>query len=116
MDTISTWGEKIDEVNIYFLKKLNVDPEKNPLEKLWRGFRYFHLVNIYAEKPGNISEDIFKDWSITKAQAQKFIEEDPVVFKTLNLVKLVKVLNDVANERFKPTLIASIALDFNLTK
>ena len=116
LDTISTWGENIDEVNIYLLKKLNVDPEKNPLQELWRGFRYFHLVNIYADKPGNISKDIFEDWSITKAQAQKFIDGDPVVFKTLNLVKLVKVLNDVANERFKPTLIASIALDFNLTK
>ena len=109
LDTISTWDEKIDEVSIYLLKK-------NPLKELWRGFRYFHLVNIYAEKPGNISEDIFEDWSITKAQAQKFIAGDPVVFKTLNLVKLIKVLNEVANERFKPTLIASIALDFNLTK
>ena len=122
MDTISTWGEKIDaagvkSVNIYLLKKLNVGSDKEyPLQELWRGFRYFHLVNIYADKPGNISEDIFKEWSITKAQAQKFIDGDPVVFKTLNLVKLVKVLNDVANERFKPTLIASIALDFNLTK
>ena len=126
LDTISTWkkiiipasanNEKIDAIRFYLLKKLNVDPKKNPLDELWRGFRYFHLVNIYADKPGNISEDIFKDWSITKAQVQKFIDEDPVVFKTLNLVKLVKVLNDVANERFKPTLIASIALDFNLTK
>ena len=118
LDTISDWGaEKIDEVNIYLLKKLNVGSNKKyPLEGLWRGFRYFHLVNIYADKPGNTSEDTFKDWSITKAQAQKFIDGDPVVYKTLNLVKLVKVLNDVANERFKPTLIASIALDFNLTK
>jgi hypothetical protein len=123
LDTISTWSEKIpgglyDEVTIGLLKELNVDSKKKkyPLQKLWRGFRYFHLVNIYADKPGNISEDTFKDWSITKAQAQKFIEEDPVAFKTLNLVKLVKVLNDVANERFKPTLIASIALDFKLTK
>ena len=116
LDTISEWEDKNDEISIYLLKKLNVDPEKNPLDELWRGFRYFHLVNIYADKPGNISEDIFKDWSITKAQAQKFIDGDPVVFKTLNLVKLIKVLNDVANERFKPTLIASIALDFNLTK
>jgi hypothetical protein len=123
LDTISTWDEKIpggldDEVSIYLLKKLNVNPEikKSPLMELWRGFRYFHLVNVYADKPGNISGNKFKDWSITKAQAQKFIEGDPVVFKTLNLVKLVKVLNDVANERFKPTLIASIALDFNLTK
>jgi hypothetical protein len=128
LDTISTWkeiiipasanNEKIDAISIYLLKKLNVDPKEkeSPLVNLWRGFRYFHVVNIYADKPGNISEDIFKDWSITKAQAQKFIEGDPVVFKTLNLVKLVKVLNDVANERFKPTLIASIALDFNLTK
>lgn len=109
LDTVSTWDEKNDEVSIYLLKK-------NPLKELWRGFRYFHLVNVYADKPGNISEDIFEDWSITKAQAQKFIDEDPVVFKTLNLVKLIKVLNDVANERFKPTLIASIALDFKLTK
>ena len=116
LDTISEWEDKNDEISIYLLKKLNVDPEKSPLNELWRGFRYFHLVNIYADKPGNISEDIFKDWSITKAQVQKFIDEDPVVFKTLNLVKLVKILNEVANERFKPTLIASIALDFNLTK
>ena len=34
----------------------------------------------------------------------------------LNLEKIIRILNSVANDEFQPTLIASIALDFNLTK
>jgi len=39
-----------------------------------------------------------------------------VEFKTLNLTKIIKILNSVANNEFEPSLIASVALDFNLTK
>ena len=35
-------------------------------------------------------------------------------FKTLNLTKIIKILNSVANDEFQPTLIASLALNFNL--
>lgn len=86
------------------------------LKKLLRGFRYFYLVNVYAEKPGNLSEETFKDWSISDPDAEAFKDQNPVEFKTLNLTKIIKILNSVANESFKPTLIASIALDFNLIK
>ena len=81
-----------------------------------RGFRYFYLVNVYAEKPGNLSEETFKDWSVSDPDAEALKDQNPVEFKTLNLTKIIKILNSVANESFKPTLIASIALDFNLTK
>jgi|TARA_B100001964_G_scaffold111966_1_gene124922 hypothetical protein len=86
------------------------------LKKLLRGFRYFYLVNVYAEKPGNLSEETFKDWSVSDPDAEALKDQNPVEFKTLNLTKIIKILNSVANESFKPTLIASIALDFNLTK
>ena len=48
--------------------------------------------------------------------AEEFKEGNPVEFKTLNLTKIIKILNSVANDEFKPTLIASVALDFDLTK
>ena len=86
------------------------------LKKLLRGFRYFYLVNVYAEKPGNLSEETFKDWSISDPDAEAFKDQNPVEFKTLNLTKIIKILNSEANESFETTLIASIALDFNLTK
>ena len=47
--------------------------------------RYFYLANIYAEKPGNSSEEIFKDWSIRDSEAEDFKDQNPVEFKTLNL-------------------------------
>ena len=36
--------------------------------------------------------------------------------KTLNLTKIIKILNSVANDTFEPTLIANIALNINLLK
>ena len=78
--------------------------------------RYFYLAEIYAQKPGTISEETFKEWSIRPSNAEEFKEGNPVEFKTLNLDKIIKILNSVANDEFQPTLIASIALDFNLTK
>ena len=86
------------------------------LKKLFRGMRYFYVGEIYAEKPGTISEETFKEWSIRDSDAEEFKDGNPVEFKTLNLTKIIKILNSVANNEFEPTLIASIALDFNLTK
>ena len=73
-------------------------------------------MEIFAEKPGNISEAIFNEWSIRDTEAETFKESNPVEFKTLNLNKILKILNSVANEEFEPTLIASISLNFNMLK
>ena len=78
--------------------------------------RYFYLLDIYAEKPGTATEEKFQDWSIRSSNAQKFAQTGPKKFKTLNLIKLIKILNAVANDTFERTLVASIALDFNLNK
>ena len=77
---------------------------------------YFYLLEIYANKPGSASEDIFEEWSVRDSEAEAFKDGNPVEFKTLNLTKILKILNSVANDEFKPTLIASLALDFDLTK
>ena len=74
------------------------------------------MADIYATKPGNLSEEIFEEWSIRDSEAEEFKESNPVEFKTLNLTKIIKILNSVANDEFEPTLIASIGLDFNLIK
>ena len=87
-----------------------------PLKKIFWGRKYFYLVNIYAEKPGNASEETFKEWSVRDAEAEVFKDGNPVEFKTLNLTKIIKILNSVANDEFQPTLIASLALNFNLLK
>jgi len=98
-------------------EELSLELFKNtPFSKLFRGMRYFYVVNIYADKPGNLSEEIFKDWSIRDSDAEEFKDGNPVEFKTLNLTKIIKILNSVANEEFQPTLIASLALNFNLLK
>jgi len=78
--------------------------------------RYFYYLDIYAEKPGSASETIFEDWSIKSTEAEDFTNEEPKMFKTLNLTKMIEILNNVANETFEKTLIASIGIDFNLTK
>ena len=78
--------------------------------------RYFYYLDIYAEKPGSASEEIFKEWSIGTSEAEDFTNEEPKMFKTLNLVKIIKILNSVASDTFEKTLIASIGIDFNLTK
>ena len=79
-------------------------------------FRYFYLVNLYADQPGNSSKDIFAEWSIRDSEAQDFTDENPIEFKTLNLTKIIKILNSVANGAFEPKLIASIALNFEVEK
>ena len=55
-------------------------------------------------------------WSVRDADAEEFKDGNPVEFKTLNLTKIIKILNSVANDEFQPTLIASLALNFNLLK
>ena len=87
-----------------------------PLKKIFWGRKYFYLIDIYAEKPGNASEETFKEWSVRDAEAEEFKDGNPVEFKTLNLTKIIKILNSVANDEFQPTLIASLALNFNLLK
>ena len=87
-----------------------------PLKKIFWGRKYFYLVEIYAEKPGSASEETFKEWSVRDAEAEEFKDGNPVEFKTLNLTKIIKILNSVANDEFQPTLIASLALNFNLLK
>jgi len=87
-----------------------------PLKKIFWGRKYFYLVEIYAEKPGSASEETFKEWSVRDAEAEDFKDGNPVEFKTLNLTKIIKILNSVANDEFQPTLIASLALNFNLLK
>ena len=54
--------------------------------------------------------------SVRDAEAEEFKDGNPVEFKTLNLTKIIKILNSVANDEFQPTLIASLALNFNLLK
>jgi len=87
-----------------------------PLKKMFWGRKYFYLIDIYAEKPGNASEETFKEWSIRDSDSEEFTAGNPVEFKTLNLTKIMKILNSVANDEFQPTLIASLALNFNLLK
>ena len=47
---------------------------------------------------------------------KKFKDGNPVEFKTLNLTKIIKILNSVANDEFESTLVASVGLNFELTK
>lgn len=103
---------KIDDKYVNFRMFQN----KSSLENLFRGWRYFYLAEIYAEKPGLASEEIFKEWSVSDPDAAQFTAGSPVEFKTLNLLKIIRILNSVATNEFQPTLIASLALDFNLTK
>ena len=86
------------------------------LEKLFRGMRHFYTVSVYAKKPGNLSLENFKEWSIRDSDAEEFTDQSPVEFKTLNLNKIIKILNSVANDTFEPILIANIALNINLLK
>ena len=108
-EQISKWEHNENTLRLQMFKEIS-------LKKLFRGMRYFYVGEIYAEKPGTISEETFKEWSIRDSDAEEFKDGNPVEFKTLNLTKIIKILNSVANNEFEPTLIASIALDFNLTK
>ena len=60
--------------------------------------------------------DIFSEWDLPKADAETFTKKEPKVFKTLNLLRMIKKLNFVADEEFVPTLLASIIVDFDLEK
>ena len=108
-EQISKWEQNENNLRIQMFKEVS-------LKKLFRGMRYFYVGEIYAEKPGTLSEETFKEWSIRTSEAEEFKDGNPVEFKTLNLTKLIRQLNSVANNEFESTLIASIALDFNLTK
>ena len=108
-ETISTYSEKENELNISLFKKL-------PLKEFFPAMRYFYVMHLYADKPGKASEEIFKEWSIAGPAAQAYANTNPTVFKTLNLTKIIAILNAVANDSFEPTLIASVALDFRVKK
>ena len=98
-------------------KKLDISMFSTvPLKKMFWGRKYFYLIDVYADKPGNASEETFKEWSVRDSDAEEFKDGNPVEFKTLNLTKIMKILNSVANDEFQPTLIASLALNFNLLK
>ena len=97
--------------------ELTIDMFKGvSLKKLFRGMRHFYTVSIFADKPGNLSEEKFKEWSIRDSDAEDFTDQSPIEFKTLNLTKIIKILNSVANDTFEPTLIGNIALNINLLK
>ena len=89
---------------------------EKPLKKLFRGVRYFYKIDVFADKPGNSSEKEFSEWSVNSSDIDKFTQSNPVSFKTLNLEKFVSILNAVSGDTFKKTLIASFAVNFNLTK
>ncbi|MBT6232766.1 MAG: hypothetical protein HOI51_05230, partial [Nitrosomonadales bacterium] len=97
--------------------ELTIDMFKGvPLKKLFRGMRHFYTISLYANKPGNLSEEKFNEWSIRDSDAEDFTDQSPVEFKTLNLTKIIKILNSVSNDTFEPTLIGNIALNINLLK
>ena len=108
-EQISKWEQNENTLRVQMFREIS-------LKKLFRGMRYFYIGEVYAEKPGTISEETFKEWSIRPSEAEEFKDGNPVEFKTLNLTKIIKILNSVANNEFEPSLIASVALDFNLTK
>ena len=108
-DKISSYSEKDEFFYINTFKHAS-------LKGFFSKFRYFYLINLYAEQPGKASETIFEDWSIRDSEAQDFTDENPTVFKTLNLTKVIKILNSVANDAFEPKLIASIAMNFEVEK
>ena len=83
---------------------------------MFTGFKYYYYGEIYADEPGTASEDNFKEWSVRDSEAQELRDQNPIEFKTLNLTKIIKILNAVANETFERTLVASLALNFNLNK
>ena len=90
--------------------------KKKPLKKFFRGLRYFYHLDIYADLPGTASEEAFADWSIDSTDIESFTESNPTTFKTLNLTKTISILNAVSSDTFSRTLLASVAIDFNLTK
>jgi len=84
--------------------------------KLKWGYRWFILANVYTARNGSSSQDEFKDWDLTDSSAASHMQSDPKFFKTLNLMNVIEMITNVANEEFKPTLVASVALNFELEK
>lgn len=113
-ETISSIKHDEDKLTLTLFDNKKVS--KNKSLKLFLGMRYFYFVNIYAEKPGAASEKDFEEWSVRSSDAEKYANDNPVKFKTLNLTKIIKILNAVSNDTFEKTLIASFAMDFNLIK
>ena len=117
---IKNWNEaKFGEISAISRddKELTLDLFKTkPLKKLFRGLRYFYKIDLYAEKPGKSSEREFSEWSVKSSEIEEEKETNPVSFKTLNLEKFVSILNAVSGDTFKKTLIASFAVNFELTK
>ena len=54
--------------------------------------------------------------TLQTVSAANHMQSDPKLFKTLNLMNIIEMIDDVANEEFKPTLVASVALNFELEK
>jgi len=100
------------DLNINIFGANNFD---GPPRLRW-GWRYFVVSNLYTAKNGTAAAVTFKEWNVNKADIQTFVETEPKVFKTLNLSKLIKKLNFVADEHFEPTLLSSIIVDFDLEK
>ena len=100
-------GADFTEVTIDLFKKFKI-------KDLFVGERYFYLINLYASKPGTASEKDFEEWSIRSSDSEKFAQSNPVKFKTLNLTKIIKILNSVSNDNFKKTLVATFAIDVTL--
>ena len=117
---IKNWNEaKFGEISKIVPGKdeLTIDLFKEkPLKDLFRGIRYFYKADLYAEKPGKTSEKEFSQWSVKSSGIQAFTETNPIFFKTLNLEKFVSILNAVSGDTFEKTLIASFAVNFELTK
>ena len=117
---IKSWNEaKFGEISTISRndKELTLNLfETKPLKKLFRGLRYFYKIDLYAEKPGKSSEREFLEWSVKSSEIEELKETNPVSFKTLNLEKFVSILNAVSGDTFKKTLIASFAVNFELTK
>ena len=84
--------------------------------KLKWGYRWFMLANVYTARNGSSTQDEFKNWDLTDSGAANHMQSDPKLFKTLNLMNIIEMIDDVANEEFKPTLVASVALNFELEK
>ena len=111
-DSISTVTSDDDGLTLSLFKNIS---DRKKL-KLFLGMRYFYFVDIYAEKPGTASEQDFAEWSVRSSDAEGFTQTNPVKFKTLNLTKIIKILNAVSNDTFEKTLVATFVIDFNLLK
>ena len=103
-----------DEENLY-INIFGANNFKGPPRLRW-GWRYFVVSNLYTAKNGTAAADIFSEWDLPKAKAEAFTQTEPKVYKTLNLLRMIKKLNFVADEEFEPTLLASIVVDFDLEK